>query len=389
MKDKEFNQNIGIEYRQSKDLELVRAIDVSPMRENSSVNTEYIKSEEFHEFDIEEETKEQSDNRKTAARKKKILKMAIVTVGTVSVLSAIYSAPHSNHSHENCVFSTDYNDMFDELLNSVENEDFDTFAQLMASDEMENCLATMCAENYEQMKQNDHLVDCPLFMYNGSHVTNCTQECYETKYDVDEKNIYVQVAEYDNGFDTNNGSFRIAIAPSLRMTEDYIKKAKEVDVTMLRIYYPKKEYALVGVVDEGILRLPSMIVDEQMTVTGYDVGKNYRSIDLGPNDMSGSYEIGTEVTCVSWDAGLRGSATAVVNFAGMKFDYVIGDDGHAIAEQSYLTFSPEQSEDGMIPGTVCLAELDMDQREYESYYHTGAILFWFDLLDTTDNQNGN
>lgn len=388
MRDNEFNQNIEIEYSQSKELEVVRAIDAASMREDSLLCTEYSRSEEFYESDIEKDTKEQADKRRVSARKKKILKMAMATVGTVTVLSAVNT---TTPDHIDCIFTTQYNDMLDGIIESVENEDYNTFARLMGSDEMEACLSTFYANNLGQMKQDNHLHDGSLFMYDGKNATDCSEACYETHYAPETRNLYIQTSQHDdvenesNGIPYSKGSIYLTISPSLNMTDEYIEEANDIRIAIIGVYYPENNVFGQNTSDDisDFLGKPSFISIAEMSLVDYDLGKDYELLIVLP-DAKGteSYKVFSREYCANWKDGPRGPVVDYIynsDLATLKHEFFVGDDGHVVPGYSKTTKIPKVNVGSSDESQ--LAEWVLPDDHYEWLYVNGPLLHDFQLLD--------
>lgn len=384
MRDNEFNQNMELEFHQIKEPK------ISSDQENNISVSEFSLCDEFRESDTEENSKNTYNKRNTDT-KKKILNMMVAMVGTITVLSVTGIGNPFDYSQDNSIRSTKYNSMFEKIIELAENEDYTALAVLMGSKEMESCIETFSPEKYIQMKMDNHIHNNVIFMYNGEYATNSTTECFHTLYNEDDKNIFIQTSEYDNGTENfSKGSLYVSISPSLHMTEEYLTDAKETDVIAFRSFYPEST----GDGNE-ILDIPLMIDFYSMTLTGYDMGKNYKScvIDFDTNQGKCEKTYLCEVSSEKWNAGPKGGTTVYQNIHEdtlHKYDFVIGEDGHVVDGQCYYTsITKDVSESNATPTlmTGLMDGIEITQALEERYYKNHHNIFYRSFCLFSDIEN--
>lgn len=403
MRNNEFNQNMQSEFSSHMEQEISRAIEWNPSHEEFSKAPEYEISEEFSEQNTEKNA-EYARKSLTYAEKKKVLKMMMATVGTVAVLSATNIGNTSANIHEGCIHSTEYNTLFEEIIELTETEDYISLAQLIDSDQMENCVQTLFPDIYT-LGNDENISNSVAFMYNGEYVSNCDTNYYDTEYERDDINVFVTVfvGQKKNIVNDSKNSYDIYLTPKINMTEEYITKEAPIDVVKIHtnnhVYDESylNSYSPAGILrrDEliscGILEFPPSISVDKLTLTGPGIGENferYRADICGHQDSDDNYSVEylnpiQTFSSEYWDNGPKGHTTAYQTWGGnlyYEYDFVIDKDGHAVAEQSYRSFMAQHinvNSDTVtyIPTTESLAENEDKRVYYEQIYENWEDIF--------------
>lgn len=360
MKDREFNQNLILEHSLEKKLEFPNTREWKQSEDYRDKTLEFEKQEEYKDSD----NKSQKKNGHDKKSKKKLMKMMLGTIGAVTIASSAgLFEQSSDHDHSRCVYSTEYNEFFDEFTSLMTMEDRALAAELIDSDEMKQWL--------KEISPSKERNRCS-FIYNNEYVTNCHTEVYHNDYNSNSANLYFIVTVNDGeGYDGEfKNEYSVYLTPQLNMTKEYLEQADEIDVSYLRVMNYVKDQMGRGIsiidnwsqekIDEILIRnniqeMPPSVQFEKLTITGYLEGKNYQEIRdfavVSSDEQVSYHKQQYSILCEQIKYGPDRNSPLTVrgrfvsnSSGGTYYEYMIDDSGQVTILQSYWTKSNGERE---------------------------------------------
>ena len=230
-------------------LEFSPAEDEKPRREEGAQKKEFFADDRDAEKEFSggsSKNVEGDDSKKDTVSRRKRLKMLLALTGTTVVVasSGVFQSstptPPAGEGHTDaCIFTTEYNDFFEEILELKDNEQYmDILTLVNTSDEIYDCVKTLYPglDEYLEYSTSTHPENLdhdvyeiiPIY-YNGQSVSNCGSDLLSAK--SSDSSPYIYLKSMINGY--GELDVRVSFVDSLDFSENYFQKYGAINFTNL------------------------------------------------------------------------------------------------------------------------------------------------------------
>ena len=255
-------------------LEFSPAEDEKPRREEGAQKKEFFADDRDAEKEFSGgslENAESDDSKKDTASRRKRLKMLLALTGTTVVVASsgiFLPTPAGKEAHtKDCVFTGEYNSLFNELLTLNQNADYMEIALLLDSDEWKSCIDSLYPHLFEKAVSYDYTNSDSIresIFYDGTVASTCTYGLASLTSATEEANYILIDVGCSNLDGQYNYFYTINFITSFNYSEEFFKEGNVIDYTNLTINYnnptTKDQYSCASY---------------SLSFTGLDVGENF------------------------------------------------------------------------------------------------------------------